>query len=75
MPSMATDSDKAPRPTLTMEQRRARRQERREKQRLTNAGRAVKMHAARLAAAINAAPGAKGDDLPAINVGCSSWFY
>lgn len=67
---------------LTPEQRRARKAERREKQRQANAGRAAKMHAARIAddqrkihwgsaiesSAINPA-------IPRFNIGCSGWFY
>src|SRR4029450_11250982 len=47
--------------------------ERREKQRQANAGRALKMRAARLAAKL--APKSRSDELPAFNVGCSGWFY
>ncbi len=61
------------RPLPTLEERRARRQEKREKQREDNVGRALKMHAARLDADV--APTAANDELPAINVGCSGWFY
>lgn len=58
---------------LTLEQRRARRQERREKQRAANGGRALKMRAARLAAEPALPPG--GQSPPALNIGCSGWFY
>ncbi len=58
---------------LTLEERRARRQERREKQREANVGRALKMHEARLEAEVATAE--TEDKLPAIHVGCSGWFY
>ena len=60
---------------LTREERRARRELRREKQRKDNIGRAAKMHAARLQMkAENSRPSAsslKGS----LFVGCSGWFY
>ncbi len=55
------------------DERRARRQQRRDKQRQANAGRALKMRAARLASEVLRKP--SNDPLPAINVGCSGWFY
>lgn len=58
---------------LSLEERRARRLERRLKQRAANAGRALKMRAARVAA--KTAPNPRGDELPRFNVGCSGWFY
>lgn len=57
----------------TREERRARKQERREKQRVANVGRALKMHTARLA--FEPLPQKTGSDLPACNIGCSGWFY
>jgi uncharacterized protein YecE (DUF72 family) len=65
---------------LSRAERRARREIRRAKQRVTNIARAQKMHKARLAAAKQPKlPGAASplDALapPAINVGCSGWFY
>jgi uncharacterized protein YecE (DUF72 family) len=68
---------KAEEPTLTLEERRARRQERRLKQREANVGRAEKMHAARLEAESEKDEDAdvKRTEPPAINVGCSGWFY
>lgn len=60
-------------PVLTAEERRTRKKEKREKQREANAGRALKMHDARLATAPHPAP--FNHDLPAVNVGCSGWFY
>lgn len=56
---------------LTREQRRERRALRREKQRAANAGRAAKMHQARL----ENAPEPVSNTPPTINVGCSGWFY
>jgi uncharacterized protein YecE (DUF72 family) len=63
-------------PTLTLEERRARRAERREKQRVENIDRAKKMHAARLefenenglVQIIKYQP-------PQYNIGCSGWYY
>jgi uncharacterized protein YecE (DUF72 family) len=69
-------------PPLTPEQRRVRRVERREKQRQANAGRAAKMHAARVAdhqqeipwgPAIS--PAVIVPAIPRLNIGCSGWFY
>ena len=58
---------------LTREERRARRELRREKQRKDNIGRAVKMHAARLTQTEGRA---SLSDLKAFAyVGCSGWFY
>jgi uncharacterized protein YecE (DUF72 family) len=62
----------------TREERRAKREARRAKQRVENVGRAARMHAARMAwereARTDAAENT-GRDLPQINVGCSGWFY
>ena len=62
---------------LSLVERRAKREARRVEQRRQNAGRAAKMHRARLAAERAAAPIPSGNDsaLPRINVGCSGWFY
>jgi uncharacterized protein YecE (DUF72 family) len=61
---------------LTKEERRLRRAERRAKQRLANAGRALKMRAARLAfeKLRHRAP-APPAPVPRTNIGCSGWFY
>jgi uncharacterized protein YecE (DUF72 family) len=66
-------------PPLTREERRARREARREKQRAANAGRAEKMHAARVAwetegASLLPAPLATAPTRRC-HVGCSGWFY
>jgi uncharacterized protein YecE (DUF72 family) len=53
--------------------RRARREARRAKQREANAGRAVKMHRARINA--SPTPGLIERAPPGIVVGCSGWFY
>jgi uncharacterized protein YecE (DUF72 family) len=73
-------SVKPTKPPLTPEQRRARRMERRLSQRQANVGRALKMHAARIAfenraqvAAVEPAPNAP--QIPRLNIGCSGWFY
>lgn len=65
-------------PAATREQRRAKREERRQKQRIANVGRAAKMHAARQAYEQTATPsreGASASSTPQIHVGCSGWFY
>jgi uncharacterized protein YecE (DUF72 family) len=70
-----------PRPVnLTIEQRRARREERRQKQRQTNLLRAAKMRSARLADTTLAQPKSrKGKPKPSrkmhLHIGCSGWFY
>ncbi|MGB8190293.1 MAG: DUF72 domain-containing protein [Chitinophagaceae bacterium] len=63
-------------PILTPEERRAKRAERREKQRVANIVRAEKMHAARLEFEKNE----KSDkntphQPPQYNIGCSGWYY
>ena len=66
------------RASLTKEEWRARRDEKREKQRAANIGRAAKMHAARLGAesspAIPSLHAVDGDSKKHY-VGCSGWFY
>ena len=69
-----------PKPLLSKEERRARRQERRAKQRIANVGRARKMHIARLAWEAEARKTsskvvAADDHIPKLNIGCSGWFY
>ena len=62
----------------TKEERRAKREARREKQRAANVGRAAKMHAARLAweGKSPATDMPKKNSLPRrLYVGCSGWFY
>lgn len=54
--------------------RRAKREARRAKQRADNAGRAARMHAARLAWEADHDP-APPPDAAAVHVGCSGWFY
>ena len=64
--------------SLTPEQveRRARREARREKQRQANAGRAAKMHQARLADSTADLFPVRGlDDKQTLFIGCSGWFY
>ena len=70
---MAGDEQETEAKRPSLEERRARRQERREKQRQANAGRALKMRAARLA--FEPAREPRRHELPAFNVGCSGWFY
>jgi uncharacterized protein YecE (DUF72 family) len=68
----------AEKPPLTKEERRARREARRLKQRAANVGRAEKMHLARLAWERDRELLAQADaaaELPRFNVGCSGWFY
>src|SRR3569623_427355 len=59
----------------SLEERRARRAARRAKQREISILRAGKMHRARLAAPANAGALALAASPPALNVGCSGWFY
>lgn len=63
-------------PILTLEERRARRAERREKQREENIGRAKKMHAARVEfEKEKGAPKIIQYQPPEFNIGCSGWYY
>lgn len=59
-------------PPLTLEERRQRKLEKREKQRAANLLRSQKMHEARLAAVETSAP---AQQPPQLNIGCSGWFY
>jgi uncharacterized protein YecE (DUF72 family) len=64
-------------PVLSYEERRARREARRERQRAQNVHRARAMHEARVAWE-RECPEREGvpiDVAPAVNVGCSGWFY
>ena len=72
---MAGDAKETDTNMLSLEDRRARRESRREKQRHANAGRALKMRAARLASEPAQAPESRRHELPDLNVGCSGWFY
>jgi uncharacterized protein YecE (DUF72 family) len=67
----------APKPDLTREERGAKREARRAKQRQENVGRAAKMHAARTAWERDVArsSGVDPSSVPQVNVGCSGWFY
>ncbi|MEA3212393.1 MAG: hypothetical protein QOE70_5450 [Chthoniobacter sp.] len=72
---MSTPSEK---PILTREERRAKREARRAKQREENVGRAAKMHAARMAWEDDGgrlSTGTATPSTPEVNVGCSGWFY
>jgi uncharacterized protein YecE (DUF72 family) len=60
--------------TLTLDERRATRAERRAKQRAITLLRAGKMHDARLLAEKFAGP-SQVSEPPALNIGCSGWFY
>jgi uncharacterized protein YecE (DUF72 family) len=63
-------------PILTPEERRARRAEHREKQRLANIGRAEKMHIARLEFEGNKQRRKiTKSEPPPYNIGCSGWYY
>ena len=64
-------------PMMTRDERRAKREARRAKQRAENVGRAAKMHAARLEWERDTQPAVPTLDRanPAIHVGCSGWFY
>ncbi len=61
-------------PTLTIEERRAKRAEKRIKQREITLLRAAKMHKARLLAEESGIV-PQAATLPALNIGCSGWFY
>ena len=66
------------RASLTKEEWRAKREEKREKQRTANVGRAAKMHAARLEAEskpVFSSLQTVGEDSQEYYVGCSGWFY
>ena len=71
MPSSAAIKDIDP----ALLERRAKRQERRDKQRVANVGRAEKMHKARLAAEAKTKSPTKIPQPPTVNIGCSGWFY
>lgn len=60
--------------TLTVEERRARKTERRLKQREITVLRAAKMHRARLLAEAEGSARQTASP-PALNIGCSGWFY
>jgi uncharacterized protein YecE (DUF72 family) len=67
-----------PKPMTTREDRRARREARRAKQRENNVGRAAKMGAARLAWERDTGPQPSATATPSLtqlHVGCSGWFY
>src|ERR1700710_2844797 len=67
-----------PKPLLTKEERRAKREAKRAKQREENVGRAAKMHAARLAWESQATPQESVPPIsstPQVHIGCSGWFY
>ena len=63
------------RPILTRDERRARREQRREKQRKDNIGRAAKMHAARLQMEAEHSQPSSSSLVASVFVGCSGWFY
>lgn len=62
-------------PRLTLEQRRARRAERRERQRQENVHRAAKMHRARIEYERNPPPTSPPPPPSPHYVGCSGWYY
>lgn len=65
--------DQTVKPKVSPEIRRAKKAERRAKQRAANLGRAEKMRKARLADPdVNKPP---SDNLPKLNIACSGWFY
>ena len=68
----------APKPLPTREDRRAKREARRAKQREENVGRAAKMHTDRIVWQRSARPQAIAPTTPSkaqVHVGCSGWFY
>jgi uncharacterized protein YecE (DUF72 family) len=71
-------AEPSPKPVLTREERRAKREARRAKQREENVGRAAKMHVARISWARDVGPQSSApapSSIPQVNVGCSGWFY
>src|SRR3954470_17516208 len=56
-------------------ERKARREERREKQRAANGARGEKMHQARIASEPTELFSPAVHEPPALNIGCSGWFY
>ena len=58
-----------------LQQRRAKREKRRAKQRIANVGRAAKMHAARVAFERERASAEAPDPAQRLFVGCSGWYY
>ena len=66
---------KVKKPIHSREERRARRELRREKQRKDNIGRAAKMHAARLKMKANYPQPSPLGSSAYVFVGCSGWFY
>jgi uncharacterized protein YecE (DUF72 family) len=60
---------------LSREERKAKRDERRARQRAANVGRAATMHEARLEWEAEARPAAAPAALGPVHVGCSGWFY
>jgi uncharacterized protein YecE (DUF72 family) len=69
---MAEKNNASDIPRLSISEWRARKKERREKQRQANVGRALKMRAARL---LQESPFRPAEKLPRLNIGCSGWFY
>jgi uncharacterized protein YecE (DUF72 family) len=66
----------SPKPVLTREERRAKREVRRARQREENVARAAKMHVARIAWERDVAHSVVApSSAPKVNVGCSGWFY
>jgi uncharacterized protein YecE (DUF72 family) len=73
----AISGSAAPKPKLTREEWRRRKEERRQKQRAANIGRAAKMHVLRLERQKSgtAPPRKARQQTPSVHVGCSGWFY
>jgi len=67
------DGNPVEKPPLTPDEKRAKKAERRARQRAANVGRAEKMHKARLADSDVHNP--PSDKLPKLNIACSGWFY
>jgi uncharacterized protein YecE (DUF72 family) len=72
---MPRTQEKNKKANLTREERRARRELRREKQRKDNIDRAAKMHAARLQMEAGNTQPSKLGSKTCVFVGCSGWFY
>ena len=71
----AASTTKDASPVLSPEERRARRELRRQKQRNDNVVRAAQMHAARLKLEAGSSKRPRADLKSRLFVGCSGWFY
>jgi uncharacterized protein YecE (DUF72 family) len=75
IPGSADPSRAAPTSKLSLEEWRRRKEERREKQRAANIGRAAKMHRLRLERQKSAPSTRWAGEKTSLHIGCSGWFY